>query len=303
MRDEALCACSDANSSLEPELVVWKRCAGGRPRLRFLLGSSTTRRVLGPGVGDAPSARTGRLGRMRGDDEQTRQPGISFARRLHDDGRHTAHCAFSEPAALPWRQEYGLADRNQEGPGLRWGDFDFVKHGVVQEDVVSMDGLGEGKTSSAMRLSPLPPTTELMLLDWRDRAAAAGIATGDTDFVVPGASATGYFTNSQAKALGTRQFGPSVELVAMTHPHLRGISGATLYALRRGAISLRLRAGEDETKVSKQCGTSVQMLRLHYQFALDAFEEAGPIDADAERLAAYELVWGTRARRALRVVS
>jgi len=45
------------------------------------------------------------------------------------------------------------------------------------------------------------------------------------------------------------------------------------------------------------------MLRLRYQFALDAFEELGPIDADAERLAAYELVWGTRARRALRVVS
>lgn len=72
-------------------------------------------------------------------------------------------------------------------------------------------------------------------------------------------------------------------------------------AARRHLAAAARRRGR--TKVSKQCGTSVQMLRLRYQFALDAFEELGPIDADAERLAAYELVWGTRARRALRVVS
>jgi hypothetical protein len=68
----------EPNSSLEPELVGWKRCAGGHSRLRFLLGSSTTRRVLGPGLEKLRPPARADLGRMRGDDEQTRQPGISF---------------------------------------------------------------------------------------------------------------------------------------------------------------------------------------------------------------------------------
>jgi hypothetical protein len=50
---------------------------------------------------------------------------------------------------------------------------------------------------------------------------------------------------------------------------------STQYSLRRGHMSVRLRAGEDRTVIAKQCGTSVQML---YRYYADDIAEAG-VDA------------------------
>lgn len=200
--------------------------------------------------------------------------------------------------------QYDLGDRNQETLGPRWADYDFEAGKLAHVDVVSMDGLGEGKVSGATRCSPAPPTASLVLSEWRRRATGAGIPTGGSDFIIPGSAAAGHFTNAQSKRLGQKFFKPAAALVADAHPHLNDIRGATMLALRRGAISLRLRAGVPEDIVAEDCGTSVQMLRAHYRFALDAFKADGPIDADAERQAAYDLVWGRGTTRAhLRAVT
>lgn len=220
---------------------------------------------------------------------------VRYALVHHPDFRRRAEVNRWRDATIVALQ-YGLGDRNQEAPGLRWADIDFVAGEAVHEDVVSMDGLGEGKTSGATRRTPLPATTVTVLLDWRSRAAAAGLPTRGSDFVIPGAAREGHLTVSQGRLFGQRAWKDAVELVAASHDHLADIRGATLYALRRGAISLRLRAGADESTVANECGTSLQMLREHYRFALDAYRADGPIDADAERQAAYELVWGTGRR-------
>jgi hypothetical protein len=53
------------------------------------------------------------------------------------------------------------------------------------------------------------------------------------------------------------------------------------YGLRRGGISLRLRA-EYPQVVADQCGTSLQMLDRHYAFAIDDLRRQGPRPADTE---------------------
>jgi hypothetical protein len=53
------------------------------------------------------------------------------------------------------------------------------------------------------------------------------------------------------------------------------------YGLRRGGISLRLRA-EDPQVVADQCGTSLQMLDRHYAFPIDDLRRQGPRPADTE---------------------
>lgn len=196
------------------------------------------------------------------------------------------------------QMQYDLGDRNQETLGPRWADYDLVAGELVHADVVSMDGLGEGKVSGATRRTPIPPTAVAVLADWRKRAAAAGIPTGGSDFVIPGSADAGHFTSAQSKRLGQKFFRPAAGLVADAHPHLADIRGATLYALRRGSISLRLRAGDAADKVAEDCGTSEQMLGAHYKFALEAFKADGPIDADAERQVAFDLVWGRGTARA-----
>jgi len=57
------------------------------------------------------------------------------------------------------------------------------------------------------------------------------------------------------------------------------------YALRRGGISLRLRA-EDPQTVASECGTSLQMLSAHYAFAIQDLRQHGPRPADVEWRAA-----------------
>ena len=68
---------------------------------------------------------------------------------------------------------------------------------------------------------------------------------------------------NQAGGWGQRFFTPAVEKAAL-QPELFAILGATPYSLRRGGISLRLRA-EDPQTVASECGTSLrrsQALRL-----------------------------------------
>lgn len=118
----------------------------------------------------------------------------------------------------------------------------------------------------------------------------------DIDFIIPGDLAgaqhgvrdprTGacHATRNQAGSWGARCFSPAVTKAA-EHPELFNILGATPYALRRGGISLRLRA-EDPQTVASECGTSLQMLSDHYAYAIQDLRQHGPRPADVEWRAA-----------------
>jgi hypothetical protein len=60
-------------------------------------------------------------------------------------------------------------------------------------------------------------------------------------------------------------------------------------SLRRGLISLRIRAGQDRQAIAKQCGTSVEMLERSYSFAIEDLEDEGLKPAEDERLRARQL--------------
>jgi hypothetical protein len=66
------------------------------------------------------------------------------------------------------------------------------------------------------------------------------------------------------------------------------IVGATPYSLRRGMISLRIRAGEDRQAIANQCGTSVEMLERSHSFAIEDLEDEGAKPAEEERLRARQ---------------
>jgi hypothetical protein len=72
---------------------------------------------------------------------------------------------------------------------------------------------------------------------------------------------------------------------AAKHPDFFPILGATPYSLRRGGISLRLRA-EDPQTVASECGMSLKMLSEHYAFAIDDLRQHGPRPPDVEWRAA-----------------
>jgi hypothetical protein len=61
--------------------------------------------------------------------------------------------------------------------------------------------------------------------------------------------------------------------------------------LRRGAISLRIRAGEDRQIIAQECGTSVAVIDRHYSFALEDLRREGPRDAHVEREQARRAVF------------
>jgi hypothetical protein len=85
-------------------------------------------------------------------------------------------------------------------------------------------------------------------------------------------------------------------------PSLHGdIIGAAPYSLRRGMISLRIRAGEDRQTIAKQCGTSVEMLERSYSFAIEDLKDEGPKPAGDERPSARQLALSAGRRRQLRV--
>jgi hypothetical protein len=93
-----------------------------------------------------------------------------------------------------------------------------------------------------------------------------------------------HLSESQARSWGTRFFTPAVKKAAQ-HPELSTIIGATPYALRRGGISLRLRA-EDPQTVAAECGTSLKMLSDHYAYAIEDLRRNGPRSAEVEWRAA-----------------
>ncbi len=108
-------------------------------------------------------------------------------------------------------------------------------------------------------------------------------------------------TGTQAHNWPGRYFTPAVRKVAEEWPDEHSeIVGATPYSLRRGIISLRIRAGEDRQAIAKQCGTSVDMLERNYSFAIEDLEDEGPKPAGEERLRARQLALAGR-RRQLRV--
>ena len=192
--------------------------------------------------------------------------------------------------------QYGLGARNQEVWGLRWaslvGEFAWVM------EVLSSGELTEwGKTEhSTQRRTVLPGVLREDLVEWRAALRGAGHPARELDFIIPGDlsgpghgaldSRTGasHFSENQARSWGARFFTPAVEKVAQ-RPELFPILGATPYSLRRGGISLRLRA-EDPQTVASECGTSLKMLSDHYAFAIEDLRRHGPRPVDIEWRAA-----------------
>jgi hypothetical protein len=83
---------------------------------------------------------------------------------------------------------------------------------------------------------------------------------------------------------GARFFTPAIKEVARRAEFVP-ILGAIPYALRRGGISLRLRA-EDPQTVAAECGTSLKMLSDHYAYAIEDLRRNGPRSAEVEWRAA-----------------
>lgn len=188
--------------------------------------------------------------------------------------------------------QYGLGARNQEVWALRWSSLVDEFAWVLQ--VLSDGQLCDwGKTArSTQRRTYMPPLLREDLTAWRAALEGAGHRTRDCDFIIPG-NVAGYqhgvrdpntgachLTDSQADAWRTRIFTPAVKKAAQ-RPEFSAILGATPYALRRGGISLRLRA-EDPQTVASECGTSLKMLNDHYAFAIDDLRRHGPRPAEIE---------------------
>jgi hypothetical protein len=187
--------------------------------------------------------------------------------------------------------QHGLGCRNQEVYGCRWMSMRETFAEIVE--VVSYGQLDEwGKTEhSAQRRCSIPGLTWEDLLEWRAALRAWGHPARDVDFVFPGDLGGNYgvidertgachFSGSQASKWGPKFFNAAVAKVAQ-RDEFSSIAGATPYALRRGGISLRLRA-EDAQTVAQECGTSLQMLDRHYAFAIDDLRRFGPRPVDVE---------------------
>jgi integrase len=193
--------------------------------------------------------------------------------------------------------QYQLACRNQEVWGLRWCAIhsDYID----LAEVLSYGELDEGKTSGSER--PVPSTILLGrdLKTWKTALKQAGYPTGPEDFLFPGGLAgeghghpLGHMTGNQAKKWGGRYFKRAAKAVQEKHPREHLVAAATPYSLRRGGISLRIRAGEDRQVIAADCGTSVTMIDRHYSFAIDALRHDGPQPAEVEREAARRAATG-----------
>jgi hypothetical protein len=192
--------------------------------------------------------------------------------------------------------QYGLCARNQEVWGLRWASLDGEFTWVLE--VLSNGQLEEwGKTEhSTKRRTAMPSLLREDLHEWRAALSHAGHPVRDVDFILPG-NLTGpqhgvrdaktgacHVSESQAHSWGANSFTPAVEKAAQ-RAELAPILGATPYALRRGGISLRLRA-EDPQTVASECGTSPRMLNDHYAYAIQDLRRHPPRPADVEWRAA-----------------
>jgi integrase len=200
--------------------------------------------------------------------------------------------------------QYGLGMRNQEIWALTVGDV-AGRRATVRE-VLSCGALDAGKTEGATGRARRPPIDALLaddLAGWKTALAADGYPTRGEDFLLRGdlgghSTLDGHMTGSQAHKWPRRYFGPAVRKVADAWPDEHtDIIGATPYSLRRGMISLRIRAGEDRQAIAKQCGTSVDMLERSYSFASEDLEDEGPKPASEERIRARQLALAGRRRR------
>ena len=200
--------------------------------------------------------------------------------------------------------QYGLGMRNQEIWALTLGDV-AGRRATVRE-VLSYGALDAGKTEGATGRARRPPIDALLADDlaaWKAALAAAGYPTAPDDFLLRGdlgghGAREGHMTGSQADKWPGKYFTPAVRRVAEEWPDEHSeIIGATPYSLRRGMISLRIRAGEDRQAIAKQCGTSVEMLERNYSFAIEDLEDEGPKPAAEERLRARALAPAGRRRQ------
>jgi hypothetical protein len=182
---------------------------------------------------------------------------------------------------------------NQEIWALTLGDVAGLRATV--REVLRYGALDAGKTEGATGPSRRPPIDALLADDltaWKAALAAHGYPTATDDFLLRGdlgghGAPDGHMTGSQAHKWPVKYFAPAGRKVAEEWPDEHGdIVGATPYSLRRGLISLRIRAGEDRQPTAKQCGTSVEMRERSYSFAIEDLEDEGPKPADEERLRA-----------------
>jgi integrase len=192
--------------------------------------------------------------------------------------------------------QYGLGMRNQEVWALSLGDVNG-RRATVRE-VLSYGVLDAGKTEGATGPARRPPIDALLVDDlaaWTSALRAHGYPTAHDDFLVRGdlggyGAPDGHMTGNQAHTWPGKYFTPAVKEVAKRWPGEHSdILGATPYSLRRGMISLRIRAGEDRQTIAKQCGTSVEMLERSYSFVIEDLEDVGPKPTEEERLSARQL--------------
>jgi integrase len=189
--------------------------------------------------------------------------------------------------------QYGLAMRNQEVWALSIGGV--AERRAVVREVLSYGELDDGKTAGATSPTRRPPIDQLLADDiasWKAALTAHGYPTGPDEFLLRGdlgghGARDGHMTGNQAHKWAGKYFAPAVLAVAEMWPREHaGIVGATPYSMRRGMISLRIRAGEDRQAIAKQCGTSVEMLERNYSFAIEDLEDEGPKPAEEERFRA-----------------
>ena len=187
--------------------------------------------------------------------------------------------------------QYGLACRDQEVWGLRWRD---LHEGYADiHEALSWGVIDDGKTYGSDRRTYYPNLLWEDIQTWRAALRASGVSERGVDFVFAGdlggrswgvrevGTDACHFSANQARKWGPNYLTPAVKEVAEHEEGYADVVGATPYALRRGGISLRLRA-EDAQVVAAQCGTSLQMLDRHYAFAIDDLRRQGPRPADTE---------------------
>jgi hypothetical protein len=204
---------------------------------------------------------------------------------------------FAKRDAALLSLQYGMASRCQEAYGMRWRSL-HEDYAEITE-VISWGKLEEwGKTANSTgRRTAIPSIAVEDLLQYRADLRAWGHPARDEDFVIPGnlcpkwgvldpSTAAYHFSMNMTRQWRARAFLPAVAQAAK-EPGLQAIAGATPYSIRRGGISVRLRA-EDPQTVADECGTSLQMLDAHYAFAIDDLRRFGPRSFDVEWRAARE---------------
>lgn len=276
-----------AASQLVPEIQTNGCGLANEPRV------NRRRSMRHGGTGYAPARRRHGLGVASWALSPQAVEAIRAELLLSIDGRRRI---LAQRDAMIVSLQYGLCARNQEVWGLRWASLEGAFAWVLE--ALSSGQLNDwGKTEhSTPRRTAVPGILRDDLSEWRTAMQDAGYPVRECDFIIPGDLAgaqhgtrdarTGacHFSESQARSWGARFFAPAVKKVAQRSEFVP-ILGATPYALRRGGISLRLRA-EDPQTVASECGTSLKMLNDHYAYAIEDLRRVGPRSADVEWRAA-----------------